>query len=186
MRTKTLSLHLSTIAMASLIWGAASARAQDVVVSGSLSYTPGTGGLYDYTLTLDNTGSEAVESLWLGWKVGNFNIPSPTSVGNSLGWNNGVDGNSVQFGGTAATAIPSGGSGIFTFDTTATPAQFMAGTSGDSVAYGVNATQFAIENTTLHSFEFQPQVVPEPSTAGLLAVGGAGLLATLRRRIFGH
>ena len=65
------------------------------------------------------------------------------------------------------TTIPSGGSGIFTFDSTSTPAQFMSGAAGQSVAYGVLASQFAIEDNSLHSVEFSPTVVLVPPTVAI-------------------
>jgi len=144
------------------------------------------GGTYAYTLTLNNTGTEAVDALWLGWTVGVFDIANPTSPTSSLGWTGTPVGNSIQFAGTTGTALASGHSATFTFDSTSTPAQFISGSAGPSVAYGVDATEFAIENTTLHSFEFTPTVVPEPSTLGLLSAGSLGLFGALRRKIGGQ
>ena len=167
-----------------------SAQAQDVLVTGSLTDTSLGGGVFSYTLTLDNTGPEAVESLWLGWALSSspvFNVISPTSAGNNLGWNNVLDGNSIQYGGASGTAIAANGTGTFTFDSTSIPAQFMSGAAGGSVAYGVDATQFAIEDSTLHSVEFAPTVVatPEPSTFGLLAIGALGFSGAFIRKLRG-
>jgi hypothetical protein len=187
--------RLSLTIAGALAMSAASAHAQDVVVSGSLTDVSLGGGEFAYTLTMQNTGSEAVQSLWLGWALNSvsvFNVLNPSSGGNSLGWNSVLDGNSIQYGGTAGTALAAGGTGTFTFHSTSTPASFMtpsaSGGSGLSVAYGVDASQFAIEDTTLHSFDFAPTVVstPEPSTLGLLAMSSLGLLGTLRRKVRGH
>jgi hypothetical protein len=158
MKAKLISISYSLAAAAGLAVSALSGHAQNVNVTGNLTYVAGAGDVFDYTLTLSNSGPEAVESLWLGWTVGNFDIASPTAAANSLGWSIFVDGNSIQFGGTAGTALASGGSATFTFDSTSTPAQFQAGTAGSSVAYGVNASQFAIENTTMDSEEFTPTI----------------------------
>jgi hypothetical protein len=145
---------------------AISTHAQDVEVTGSLSFGPAVNGTYGYTLTLTNTGSEAVESLWLGWQPGSFNIASPTDAGNNLGWASTVDGNSVQYGGSPSeTLLASGSSAIFTFDSTSKPSQFMSGMAGPSVAYGVDASQFAFEGDSLHSVEFSPTVPAGPPTA---------------------
>ena len=160
---------------AALTLSAMAARAQDVEVSGFLNFVPASGGVFDYTLTLQNTGSEAVEGLWLGWALSSnpvFDIQSPTNAANNLGWASPVDGNSVQYGGSGSeTLLEPGESGTFTFDSTSTPAQFMSGAAGQSVAYGVDASQFAIEDNSLHSVEFAATVVPEPSLAGLLPIG---------------
>jgi PEP-CTERM motif-containing protein len=183
------SITLSMAVAAGLAVFSISAQAQDVLVTGSLTDTSLGGGVFSYTLTLDNTGPEAVESLWLGWALSSspvFNVMSPTSAGNNLGWNNVVDGASIQYGGASGTAIAAnGGTGTFTFDSTSTPAQFMSGAAGGSVAYGVDATQFAIEDNSLHSEEFAPTVVatPEPSTFGLLAIGALGFSGAFFRKL---
>jgi hypothetical protein len=158
------------------------ARSQDVAVTGFLSFAPAVNGTFDYTLTLQNTGSEAIEGLWLGWALSSnpvFNVDDPTNAGNALGWASPVDGNSVQFGGSPSeTFLATGRSTTFTFDSTSTPAQFMSQAAGQSVAYGVDASQFAIEDDTLHSVEFAPTVVsvPEPSAISLLVAGALGIL----------
>src|SRR5271170_1240925 len=130
------------------------ARAQDVVVTGFVSFAPAINGTYDYTLTLRNTGSEAVEGLWLGWALSSnpvFDVINPSHAGNDIGWTSDVDGNSVQYGGSSSeTLLDSGSSAIFTFDSTSTPAMFTSGSAGQSVAYGVDDSQFAIHDDTLH------------------------------------
>jgi hypothetical protein len=170
---------------AAMMFSAMAARAQDVEVNGFMTDVPAGGGVFDYTLTLENTGSEPVEGLWLGWALSSnpvFDIQSPTNAGNNLGWASDVDGNSVQYGGSSSeTFLEPGESGTFTFDSTSTPAQFMSQTAGQSVAYGDDASQFAIEDNSLHSVEFAPAVVPEPSVAGLLPIGA--LIAAGWRRL---
>jgi hypothetical protein len=179
--------RLSLAILAGLTLAAISTHAQDVAVTGFLTDVPAAGGVFDYTLTLQNTGSEAIEGLWLGWALSSnpvFDITSPTSAGNNLGWVSPVDGNSVQYGGSPSeTTLAPGHMGIFTFDSTSTPAQFMSGAAGQSVAYGVDASQFAIEDNSLHSVEFAPAVVPEPSPVGLVIVAALGIswLAWRRR-----
>jgi len=167
MKQTLISNYFSLAVAAGLALTAISTQAQDVAVTGSLTYVAAGGGVFDYTLTLHNTGSEAVEGLWLGWALSSspvFDIVSPTAAANNLGWAVLVDGNSVKYGGSSSeTTIASGGSGTFTFDSTSTPAQFMSGAAGQSVAYGVNATQFAIEDNSLHSVEFSPTVVLVPT-----------------------
>jgi hypothetical protein len=185
MKPKLISIRFSLAVAAGLAVSGISSHAQDVNVTGTLTDVSAGGGVYDYTLILHNTGPEAVQSLWLGWALSSspvFNVISPTSPGNNLGWNNVIDGNSIQYGGTSATGIPAGGTGTFTFDSTSTPAQFMSQAAGQSVVYGVNATQFAIEDNSLHSEEFAPSVVPEPSTIGLLAIGLLGFSSPLHRK----
>jgi hypothetical protein len=166
MKQHLISGRLSLAVAAGLVLFAISTQAQDVAVTGSLSFVQASNGIYDYTLTLKNTGSESVEGLWLGWVPGSFDIASPTDVGSNLGWASTVDGNSVQYGGSPSeTLLAPGNSATFTFDSTSTPAEFMSETAGQSVAYGVDASQFAIEGDSLHSVEFSPSITPEPATA---------------------
>jgi len=67
------------------------------------------GSVYDYTLTLDNTGTIPIESLWYGWTTSGNNLPSnPTTPGNSLGWVNTLAGNSIKYTGSAGTALAPG------------------------------------------------------------------------------
>jgi hypothetical protein len=171
MKQTLISNHFSLAVAAGLALSAVSTQAQDVAVTDSLTYVAAGGGVFDYTLTLHNTGSEAVEGLWLGWALSSspvFNVLNPTAAANNLGWADLVDGNSVKYGGSSSeTTILSGGSGTFTFNSTSTPAQFMSGAAGQSVAYGVNATQFAIEDNSLHSVEFLPTVVLIPPTVSI-------------------
>jgi len=168
--TSTVNRFLRAVATG-LALATISTRAQDVAATGSLTFVPAGGGVYDYTLTLSNTGPEAIEGFWLGWALSSspvFNVLNPTKATNNLGWSSPVDGNSVKYGGSASeTTILSGGSGIFTFNSTSTPAQFRSGAAGQSVAYGVDATQFAIEDNSLHSVEFSPAVVFVPPSVSI-------------------
>ena len=174
------SLTIGAILAASAI----SSQAQNVNVNATLTYVPAAGGVFDYIFTLHNTGPEAVESLWVGWIPGVFDINSPTGVGNNLGWTSTPDFNSIQYLGTAATAIASGGTGVFTFDSTSTPAQFMSGAAGATTAYGVNAYygQLSFYLSPPDTETFNPTVVPEPSTYGLVIMSSLGLLGAVRRK----
>jgi hypothetical protein len=147
----------------------ASATLSDVLV----------GSTYDYTLTLDNTGSIPIESFWYGWTTSGNNLPSsPSSAGNSLGWVNTLSGNSIKYTGSSGDALAGGGFATFTFQSGSTPAEMTAGSSGESVVYA-GAIDFTQNTPGDSSPVFAPVPVPEPSTmglvvAGLLGVSGAG------------
>lgn len=186
MKPKLIPIGLSLAVAVALAAAALPSQAQNVNVTTSLNYVAGAGSVYDYTLLFNNTGPESVESLWLGWVPGSFNISSPSSAGNNLGWSSTLDGNSIEFGGTAGAALASGHSGTFTFDSTTTPAQFIAhtGQAGDSTAYGVNAAngQLSFSLSPPDTETFFLTVAPEPSTYALLALGSLGLWGVLRRK----
>jgi hypothetical protein len=177
--------RLSLAIAAGLAVSAISAHAQNVIVTATISDVAAGGGVFDYTFTLHNTGTEAVKSLWVGWIPGVFDVASPTSVANNLGWSSAVDGNSIQYGG--GTALASGSSGIFTFDSTSTPAQFTSGAAGDSTAYGINAAHgqlsFTLSPPDTETFNPTVAVVPEPSVLSLIGLGALGLKTTLRRKL---
>jgi hypothetical protein len=64
----------------------------------------------------------------------------------------------------------------------------MSEAAGQSVAYGVDATPFAIEDNSTHSEEFSPSVATIPdetSTFGLLAIGSLSLLGAHRSKFQG-
>ena len=131
------------------------------------------GANYDYTITLHNTGSFALEDFWYGWIQFENDLPSdPSSAGNSLGWNSILDGNSIQY--TYAgigTPLAPGQTATFTFVDSSTPAQITAGISGESVAYvaGIDDSQGTPGDSTAI---FSPTlVVPEPAAWALFLFG---------------
>jgi len=142
------------------------------------------GGVYNYTVTLNNTGSLALESFWYGWTQSGNNLPTnPSNAGNSLSWGNFLDGNSIEYVGSSLTPLNPNQSATFTFTSSDTPAQITAGVSGQSVAYvgGIDFSQNAPGDSTP---VFAPVlIVPEPSTVCLFAIGSLGLLVASSRKL---
>ncbi len=186
MKLKFIPISLSLAITATLAASPLSSQAQNVNVTTSLNSVMGTGGVFDYTLTLNNTGPESIESFWLGWVPGSFNVSSPSSAGNNLGWTSALDGSSVQYGGTSGTTLAAGHSGTFTFDSTTTPAQFIArtGQAGESTAYGINAAngQLSFSLSGADTETFGLTVAPEPSTFAIAALGSLVFWGVLRRK----
>jgi PEP-CTERM motif len=164
-----------------------SSHAQQVAATGTFTDVAGTGGNFDYTVTLDNTGTEAIQSFWMGWIPGAFDVASPSNAGNSLGWSSTLDGNSVQYGGTAGTALGLGDSGTFTFDSTTTPTEIesVMNNAGASTVYGVddpNQLSFSLDGANTATFDLTVQTVPEPSSFAFFAAGLIAFLFVLRRK----
>ena len=95
--------------------------------------TPNGQGGFDYTVTLDNTGSTTIGTFWFGWVPGeDFLAISPTVSSSPAGWSGQLfpvgSGYSILWSAnTAASDIPVGGaSASFTFSSTETPAQLAA------------------------------------------------------------
>src|ERR1700722_11270573 len=124
---KKISIRFSLAAAMGLTASAITTHAQ-VNAAGSLVGVPGGGSDFDYTLTLTNTGSVALESLWYAWIPGEFFLPhapvsaSGTADGATSGWAATIVSDSIQFQGNSTDAIQPGQSATFTFVSTDSPA----------------------------------------------------------------
>jgi hypothetical protein len=141
------------------------------------------GGVFDYTIILQNTGSGNLNSFWYGWTASGNNLPTPPSSPlNSLGWGNTLFGNSIMWVSSSGSALAPGQFGTFTFVSSSTPAQITTAPAGGSVVY-VNGITFTQNNPGDSSPVFSPTLVtaPEPSTLALWTTGWL-LLAGLFRK----
>lgn len=168
--TKLPSVRLALAAAAALAASTLSSDAQSA--SATISDVPAGGGMFDYTITLRNTGPTNLSGFWYGWTTSGNNLPSnPTTAGNSLGWVNTLDGNSIQWS-ISGLGLAPGQSGTFTFVSSSTPTAITTPPSGESVAYvhGIDFSQGVAGDSTP---VFSPSLVatPEPSSLGLLAAG---------------
>lgn len=190
MKLNSISTRVSLAVAVGLSLSAATSRAQNVLVKSTFSDVPQAGGVYDYTVNVQNTGTEAIESVWLGWIPGVFDISNPATPANNLGWSSSVSfGASLQYLGSGSSLLLPGHTGSFTFASTSTPAQFSADQAGDSTAYGVNAAngQLSFSLSGPDTVTFNPTLAtPEPSTYALLTVGAFGMMGAVRRKLFGR
>jgi hypothetical protein len=173
----------STLALAAvLITSAFSSHAQNsLTATATLSDVP-SGGAFDYTLTLQNTGSVGINALWYGWIQGVFNLPvagsSLQNVQNSLNWTPIDSGNSVQFENLSGSALAAGASMTFTFSSTAAPGSFITDTLSRSVASVAYASAsgpstFGQSMNGVASDPIPTALVPAPEPSSMaLAVGG--------------
>jgi hypothetical protein len=187
---KSLIIPLSLAAM--LAASTLSSFAQDATAT--ISDVAAGGGVFDYTITLQNTGSTSLDSFWYAWTLSGNNLTADISnPGSSLGWvDTAIEGNtSISWEGNSSDALAPSQSATFTFDSTETPTAITTSPSGKSVAYvsGTGPSTFDQNDPGVATPVFSPTLtVPEPSSLTLLA---GGLLAcflsirssaTLRRR----
>ncbi len=142
------------------------------------------GGVFDYTITLHNTGTTSLDSFWYAWTLSGNNLSAAASnPGSSLGWvDTALEGNtSISWEGNSSNTLAVGQSATFTFDSTETPSAITTLPSGDSVVYvsGTGPNTFDENDPGVASPVFSPTLVavPEPSTLLLLIAGALGLLA---------
>src|SRR5580692_4449185 len=83
------------------------------------------GSLYDYTLTLDNTGTVSIGTFWYAWIPGGFFLPStPATATAPTGWTADIfKSYSIQFTASSSASYLAGGDSLnFYFTSTDTPA----------------------------------------------------------------
>jgi hypothetical protein len=184
MNSQLKSFSMGLVTAAGLASSAVSSHAQNATAT--ISGVAAGGGVFDYTITLHNTGTTVLDSFWYAWTLSGNNLSTAiTSPASALGWTDTalIGNTSISWEDTAGThPLAEGGSTTFTFDSTETPTQITTSPSGESVAYvsGTGPNTFGQNSPGSASPVFSPTLVtaPEPSSLGIMAVG---LLAVLLR-----
>jgi hypothetical protein len=110
--------------------------------SAQISSTPMAGGIFHYTVTLNNTGTAGdspIGTFWFGWVPGeDFMAVKPTGIVTPTGWEANItnagtsDGFAIQWVASKSTAAVAPGASLsFSFNSTATPAEM----DGNSIFY---------------------------------------------------
>jgi hypothetical protein len=177
-------IKLTSIRLALAVTGGLAAAVSSHAQSASATISGiQAGSIWDYTVTLDNTGSTALEGFWYAWTDDGNNLASAASnPGNSLGWSSSLfNSTSIQYQGGAGDALGIGQSATFTFDSSETPTEITSGASGESVVY-TGSIGFDDNGPGGSSPIFSPTLVstPEPSSVALVALGCTGLVLTKR------
>ena len=183
-------LVLAVLATLSFLISAAPVAAA-VDATATISTTQ-TSAPYSYHMTLHNTGTLNIDTLWFAWldyPEQNFMPTAPLTVSRPAGWfgsvtNDGLgDGYGIQFYSNGAGLAPNQSLSGFDFTSNTTPAQLESLVStlyGDypvSTAFAYNGGEFSPDGIS-----FTVQVVPEPSTFALAALGIAAAGMLWRRR----
>jgi hypothetical protein len=143
------------------------------------------GSLYDYTLTLDNTGPVPIGTFWYAWVPGAFFLPStPASATAPTGWNADIfHSYSIQYTASSSADYLAPGSSLnFSFTSTDTPAALAGYSPHDPSDLVGTSYIYSAGPLSDSGYEFVVQSVPEPSALGWLAAGFLGLAIVQRRK----
>lgn len=149
-------------------------------------------GVYDYSLTLNNTGSTTIGTFWFGWIPGDGFLNAPISgVQSPAGWNDKQTnmGTAIQW--TTTSNLLAAGSSLsgFSFMSDETPAELGLTT----ITTGKGTVPFTVPVTTSYVYIGKPfgdpglefvatPLVPTPELpASLLTLSGMGLAAAFNR-----
>ncbi len=153
---------------------------------------------WQYSLTLDDTGTTNLGTFWFAWVPGkDFMATAPSNIADPSGWSaitthaGGADGFAIQWkAGAGALLAPGQSLAGFMFDSATSPDQMM----GDSVFFpGTPVTTTFVYSGAPFSdagveFLVEPAVstVPEPSSLLLMSLGAMGVVARFGRRRAAH
>ena len=178
-------LSLVCLAVASFS-GAAMAQ---TTASGVINYTL-SGSLYTYNISLTNTGSTAVGTLWYAWIPGEDYLPiKPISASSPTGWTLNETtgsgfGTGMQWVASAGSTLAAGATlSGFSFTTTTTPAE-LAGPSTFDPKNPVG-TSFVYQGSPFSggSEEIVINPAPEPAPIAFATLGLGSLALLIRRRM---
>jgi hypothetical protein len=183
--SKLISIRFALAVTAGLAASTVCSQAQSATAT--ISDVAAGGGVFDYTITLHNTGTTSLDSFWYAWTLNGNNLSTAiTTPGSSLGWiDTALEGNtSISWEGNSGNTLAVGQSATFTFDSTETPSAITTSPSGESVAYvnGTGPNTFGQNSPGSASPVFSPTLVaaPEPSSLGLLMAGFFVMAGSIR------
>ncbi len=185
MRATGMTVALATVWLAAGARGFAAESATASITDQDLG-----GGNFDYTITLDDTGTTNIGTLWFAWIPGQDYLPlQPTSTTSPTGWAvdqfthaGSSDGYAIQWVASSDLLTP-GNSLTFSFDTTAPPAQIAADSTFHpgvpvTTAFIYSGAPFSDNGVRLVA----TVVTPEPSSLALLFLGATGVVVAVWHR----
>ncbi len=199
-RAKCPSLKASLIVAAVAAGSLAAANSAMATESASAIITAATAGssTWQYSLTLNNTGTTTIGTFWFAWVPGqSYMTVNPTHVIAPSLWENGPDsqlvggfeqGASIEFQATSSAGYLAAGKSLtgFSFDSTESPTDlFGSETFFNNGSPTPTTTSFVYSGGPFSDsgFDLTATPVPEPTTLILLALGGIVLAARKSTRV---
>jgi PEP-CTERM motif len=143
---------------------------------------------YEYSLTLNNTGTTPIGTFWYAWIPGYNLLPSaPTQISSPSGWSANTNPPepygvaSGQWVNTATPLQPGHSLSGFKFDSTDAPAAIF-GNSSYGIPVGYSYVYIGAPETDPGALVIPTVVTPEPGTLGIMLVGVAFAASRRRRR----
>jgi len=145
---------------------------------------------WQYSLTLDDTGTTDIGTFWFAWVPGkDFMATAPSGIADPAGWSaitthgSASDGYAIQWkAGAGALLAPGQSLTGFTFDSSMSPQAML----GDSPFFPTApvTTSFVYEGAPFSDagVKFAVEAVPEPSSLALMGLGALAFAARVARR----
>jgi hypothetical protein len=148
-------------------------------------------GVYQYNVTLDNTGTTTIGTFWFSWVPGaGFLSATPSAVLNPAGWSDTITNAGAAIRWTTSNDLLAGGQTLsgFEFDSTETPAQLLGTFAGTGTGAGDPVTtSFVYIGAAFGDPGFQltatPAQTPEPESLVLTLTGCAFVYFVARRKL---
>jgi hypothetical protein len=153
-----------------------------ISATASYTYDQVSPGVYDYSLTLNNTGTTTIGTFWFSWIPGaGFLSVAPSSVNSPAGWTDTItnSGKAVRWVTVSDLLAPGSSLSGFEFESTETPDQLMGIFPGPGTGTGDPvSTSYVYIAAPLGDPGFQLDATPTPEPSSwLLLLSGLGLAA---------
>ncbi|MFZ1085076.1 MAG: PEP-CTERM sorting domain-containing protein [Terracidiphilus sp.] len=180
------------ILLATLVVFIPIAHATGISATATYTYSLVSPGVYDYSFTLNNTGTTNIETFWFGWFPEEATlIAAPSSIVSPGGWiGTSPSNSSVLWTTTSTPLLPDFSLSGFSFESTETPAQLQSDFPGPgegppadifTVYEGAPITSGPPGVTT--ATLVGPTLTPEPATWLLMLSGLALAAISFRSRL---